>query len=266
MSQFIDKLNRISQAQPRPLGFRLTEAAPAKARIQLVASIAQHNIDQLTEAMAGADAGLVHINKAGLSAKALATVAQAVPETPCGGWLPRESGPADVKQVLEAEFDFIVFQATSTPLSIFENETTSKILEVDASLNEGLLRAVNELSVDAVLLSRDENREDSYLTTQQLVIFHRFASVLDKPLLAQIPAEVTSGELVTLWKAGVEGIVVEVSTKQGKDKLNELRQIIDETTFPSRRRRKLEPLLPHIATPPPQEEEMEPEEEPDEEP
>jgi hypothetical protein len=146
--------------------------------------------------------------------------------------------------------DFVVFPATNTPLAVLQNDEVGKILEVEASLNEGLLRAANELPIDAVLIVGEE-REDYFLTWQHLMLFQRFADLLTKPLLVSIPSKVTAGELQALWEAGVDSVVVEVGAGQPQDRLKELRQIIDKLAFPSpRRREKVEALLPHIGREP----------------
>ncbi len=249
MSRFIDKLSRLSRAGPQPIGFRTTQPAPPKPTIQLVASLAQENAESLVDHMAGADAGLLRISKLSSGAKSLQKISRAVPDIPWGGWL-QNSGAGGVKQVMKAGSDFIVFPATSTPLSILQNDEVGKILEVEASLSEGLLRAANELPIDAVLITGEQS-EDYSLTWQHLMLFQRFADLLTKPLLVPIPPKVTAGELQALWEAGVDSIVVEVTVEQPQDRLKELRQVIDKLAFPSpRQREKAKPLLPRISQEP----------------
>ena len=165
----------------------------------------------------------------------------------------------------KAGCDFVVFPATNTPLAILQNNEVGMILEVEASLGEGLLRAANEMPVDAVLIAA-EQRENYFLTWQHLMLFQRFADLLTKPLLVSIPSNVTVGELQALWEAGVNGVIVEVTAGQPQGRLKELRQIIEKLTFPSpRRREKVEPLLPRIGREPSIATEEEEEEEEEEE-
>ena len=63
MSRFIDKLNRLSRAEPQPIGFRTTQPTSPKPKIQLVASLAQESAESLADYVAGADAGLLRISK-----------------------------------------------------------------------------------------------------------------------------------------------------------------------------------------------------------
>ncbi|MFC1932184.1 hypothetical protein ACFLXU_00940 [Chloroflexota bacterium] len=249
MSRFVDKLNRLSRAEPQPMGFKAIQPTSPRPRIQLVASLAQESADPLADYVAGADAGLLRISKLSSGAKTLQKMSQALSDIPWGGWLP-DSGLGEIKQILKANCDFVVFPATDTPLTILQNDEVGKILEVEASLSEGLLRATNELPVDAVLIA-SEQREGYFLTWQHLMLFRRFADLLTKPLLASVPLTVTASELQALWEAGVSGVVVEVRVEQPKGRLNKLRQVIDKLAFPSpRKHEKAEPLLPRVGREP----------------
>jgi len=243
MSIFIDKLNRFSRAESQPIGFRVTQPVSPKLKIQLVASVAQETVESLAGYMAGADARLLRISETSSGARTLNKVSQAHSDIPWGGRL-ECSRLGDIKKILKAGCDFVVFPATNTPLAIPQNDEAGKILEVEASLSEGLLRAVNELPIDAVLIA-GEQREDYFLTWQHLMLFRRFADLLTKPLLVSIPSNVTAGELEALWEAGVEGLVIEVTVGQPQDRLKELRQVIDKLSFPTpRKRERVEPSLP----------------------
>ncbi len=244
MSRFIDELNRLSRAAPQSIGFRTKEAAPIKPKLQLVASLAEENAEKLADHLAGADAGLLRISKPGPGAKALQKITQTVPDIPWGGWL---GGQGAIKQLTRVKCDFIVFPATSTSLEMPEKEEVGMILEVEASLSEGLLRATNELPIDAVLVTAEKSPSYS-VTWQHLMLFRRFADLVTKPLLVSIPAKVTAGVLQALWEAGVNGVVVEVSAGQPQDELKKLRRIIDKLESPSpRRRERTVSLLPHIS-------------------
>jgi len=245
MSKFIDKLNQLSRGETQPIGFRAREPASPKPKIQLVASLAQESAESLTGHLVGADAGLLKIVKPSTGIEALQKLSQALPDIPWGGWL-QSSGQGGIKQLTKAGCDFIIFPATNTPLTLIENKEAGRILEVEASIGEGLLRAINELPVGAVLVD-SEQKEGRPLTWQDLMLFQRFADLLTKPLLAFIPAKVTGGELQALWEAGVSGVVIEISPEQPQDSLKKLRQVIDKLEFSlPRRREKVEALLPRI--------------------
>ncbi len=246
MSKFIDKLNLILRAAPQPMGFRSAQPVSEKPRMLLIASMAQVNVGDLAQYVTGADAGLLCIPQLSSGAKTLKEVSQAVSHIPWGGWL-ANIDRGGIKQVAKVGCDFVVFPAANTSLAILQNDEMGKILEVKASLSEGLLRAVNELPVDAVLLA-SEQEEGYSLTWHHLMLFRRFAELLTKPLLVSIPSNAIATELQALWEAGVDGVVVEVEAEQPAGRLKELRQVIDKLAFPSQRKQgKVEALLPYIS-------------------
>lgn len=244
MSKFIDELNRVL-ASPQPMGFRVRPASE-KPKIQLIASLVPGDIENLAKYVAGANAGLVRLSKSTSGAKAFEKVSQAVSSIPWGGWL-IEGGQEEIKQVAEVGWDFVVFPAANTPLAILQSEEVGKILEVDISTSEGLLRAVNELPVDAVLTGGEQEGQYS-LTWHHLMFFRRFADLLTIPLLVVIPSNVTTTELQALWEAGVRGVVVNVAAQQPMGRIQELHQAIDKLAFPPpRKRKRTEALLPYIS-------------------
>lgn len=244
MSKFIDKLNRTSQAVPQPMGFRRGQSVSSKPKILLVASLARTNVSNLADLVAGADAGLLHISRLGADTKALQGYSQAVPDIPWGGWL-RGIGGRETS-LKGTTCDFVIFPV-DTPLGILQNTKTGKILEVGPSLSEGLLKTIDELPVDGVLIA--SKQEEGYsLTWQQLMLFQHFADLLAKPLLVPAPSKVMVSELQVLWEAGVDGVIVEVGAGQPLEGLGKLRQAIDKLTFPSQRRRgKTKALLPQVS-------------------
>lgn len=247
MSKFIDKLNRLSQGEPTPIGFVARQAASTKPKIQLVASLAQENAETLAGQVTGADAGLLRIFNPAKGAETIQKIAQTIPDIPWGGWL-QNGGQEAIDQMTTAGCDFIVFPATDTPLATIENNKGGNILEIEPSISDGLLRASNELPINAVLIDM-EQKEGRTLTWQNLMLFQHFARLLTKPLLVCIPAKVTGAELKALWGAGVTGVILELGIEEPQDSLEKLRQLIDKLEFPviRRRERAESAMLPGIA-------------------
>ncbi len=231
MSNLIDKLNRLSRGEQQPIGFGVKQSATPGLKIQLIAGTSQEKADGSVETIAGADAGLLRISKLSTAAEILKELTTSVPDTLWGVRLPG-SFRGETKQLTGAGCDFIVFP-TDTPIAVSGNDETGRILEVEPSLDEGLLRTVSELPVDAVLIAAEEKKANS-LTWQRLMLIQRFSSLMTKPLLVQTLAKLTGSELLALWEAGVSGVVVETD---GQDRIKKLRQEIDKVDFPSQRRR-----------------------------
>ena len=262
MSRFIDKLNQTLRTGPQTMGFRRGQSVAPKPKILLVASLSQAGVSNLADWVAGADAGLLQISGLEEGIKTLCGYAEAVPDIPWGGWLRGGMREISLKGV---GCDFVIFPA-DTPLGVLENTEVGKIepagkkyaevglkntevgkiLEVEAQLGEGLLKTIDELPVDGVLIAGKQ--EEGYpLTWQHLMLFRHFADSVAKPLLVPIPSKVTANELQMLWEAGVDCVIVEVGATQPPGKLRKLREAIDKLTFPSPRRRgRAEALVPQV--------------------
>jgi hypothetical protein len=150
----------------------------------------------------------------------------------------------EIKSLVKAGCDFFVL-AQDAPLDLPDAPEMGKVLQTDDSLSEGMLRTVNALPVDAALVAA-EMEGKARLTWRHLMFLQRVAELLTKPVLASAPLKVSAQELQMLWKAGVDAVVITIAEGQAAD-LKEVRQIIDELTFPSRQGKKLEAVLPRTS-------------------
>jgi hypothetical protein len=252
MSNLIDKLNQLAKPAPQPMGFTRTYSAQAKPKPVLIAGITKS--DELSDIIAGADAGLLHIANVEAGVKDISKAHKTARDLPWGGWLLEDSDEERVEavgdKIAKAGADFVVFPPNSTLTSFLETKL-GKILEIDPDLDRGMIAALNDLPVNAVLINQ---KTEQTLTWHDLMAVQQAANLLTKPLLITVSPDITSEEIQALWDAGVYGIVV---SAQSAGKIQEIRQIIDSATFAPRKRMKSEALLPHMTTPAPEPEEEE---------
>jgi hypothetical protein len=245
MSKLIDALKKASGAEFKPMGFGKTSAAAGKPRILLIACLSELDVEALAEYAVGADAGLLSVSEPEAGAKALKAAAKAVPKIPWGGWL-RHIGSGVTEQVTGA--DFLVLPARDASIELFKDSKVGKILGIDPSLSDGLLKAIDDLPVDGVFIS-GERKKDFYFTWHHLMQCRRASRLLDKPLLVLVPPYVAAHELQALWEVGVSGVVVDLSVGEHMGRLAELRKIVDKLDFSkTARRQKVEPLLPRVSS------------------
>jgi hypothetical protein len=243
MSRFIDELEQASQAMFPPMGFRAAETA-SKPRMLLIAHLSQTDIENLVDYIAGADAGLISITKLGSGAKILKKVAQLVPSVPWGGWLDNISRER-INKIADSGCDFVLFPPNAS-LAILDDSKLGRVLVVESLLDEGLLKAVDELPADAVLINSGQEGLPS-LTWHHLMLFRRFVDLLSKPLLVAVPSDIAANELQALLDVGVDGIVVKVVPGQPVERVKGLRRTIDNLTLPvKRKRKKTAALLPRV--------------------
>ncbi len=147
----------------------------------------------------------------------------------------------NIAQITKSGGDFIVFNL-KTPIELLEIEEVGKILKIEPSLDSGLVKAINNLSlpVDGVLITTDEPR----ITVEYFLTCQRFAELLDKPVLVTLPPSISANQLSSLWEAGIDGVVV--SSEQPKHELAELRKTIDNLPRRTRQRGKVAVVLPPL--------------------
>jgi len=243
VSKLIDKLLQSAETVSLPLGFRATKPSPAKPKMALIARVEPaNNTAPLADYVSSADAAI--IARTGTGKDAVTNTVRSLPDLVWGLWLEGKSRQ-QIKASIEAGADFVILPL-DIEFGLSGIEKAGKILLVEPSLSDGLLRTINELPVDAVLLAGDKE-EDSAITWRQLMLCQRFADLLSKPLLLTVPTSVNGDELKALWKTGVDGVVIPVKTAKQAEKLKELRQIINKVDFAARPRKKVAALLPHIA-------------------
>ena len=242
MSKFIDKLTQISQGGPQPMGFGVGKPVSSQPKMLLVASLTEVASDNLADYVAGADAGLLPLSLSPSGVEKLGKASRAVPDIPWGGWL-RGGGVKEIKQMEKVDCDFVVFPAAGTSLAISGSGEVGKILEVEASLDVGLLPTIDDLPVDAVLIA-GEGKGNYSLNWHHLMLFRRLADAVSKPLLVSVSSGVTADELQLLWDVGVGGVIV----RAGVGGLKKLRRAIDKLAFSAQgKRRKERVLLPHVS-------------------
>ena len=230
MSEFIDKLNKLTRVETSSIGFRRDQASSVAKKIQLVSLVSKVEGDN-----SGMDSILLDVRDKGFEVEIVSGMPK---DIPWGVWL-KSIRQKELKQLKNAGCDFIVFPAESTPLEIIE-EDMGKILEVDTTINDLVLRSVVDLPVDAVCVSVSQGKSNT-LTWYDLMILQRFGGFPKKPLLAYIPTKVSSSELEALWEAGVMAVVSEGN-------IDKLRKTIDKADFKkTRTREKTEPVIRQIS-------------------
>lgn len=236
MSKLIDKLIKVSQPQPQAMGFKAVKAEP-RPKIQLIAKLTNAEVKELP----AADAIILN----GSETRNTKSI---------WGVLGAKNGLEDIDRLVKSGADFVILSANGEVIPA--DKKIGKVLEIEASITDILLRTVSELPVEAVYLTNGELA----ITYKRLMLIQRFASLVNKPLLVEVPPDVTEPELQLVWETGATGIVVTVNAEQAETVTKNLRKIIDKLSYPSRRKREKSVVtLPHIS--PPAEEPEEDEEE-----
>ncbi len=249
MSKLIDKLCKLSQAASQPMGFHTSKTIEAGSKILIIGRFTVNSSTTSPKISPDADAVLIHTDA---TAKDIQKAAKSLGNIPWGVYL-EESGDVTA-ELIGAGCDFVVFSPTSHIQDLPQDEKIGKILQVDSSMDDGLLRAINDLPADAVLIT-DALESSETLTVHQVMIYRHLANFIAKPLIVPVPANISEAELKSLQDIEIDGVLVEA---EGNN-LRELSKTVSK--LPPRAVKKGAKggvILPHIgggATPPPEEEE-----------
>jgi hypothetical protein len=230
MSQLIEKFKKASSGMGQPMGFRATRPAAAAPRLLLIAGLKGALPDKPGDSFDGADAVMVRLDEAP-GEKTMRKMAESL-ELPWGLYLEDDSDGL-IEKAAKSGLDFVVFSTADRVGAVPDDKRVGKVLELESAMDDGLLRTVNDLPVDAVLIS--DGPESGPLLWHQLMVFQHLANLFPKPLIVPTPADLSAEELKALWEAGVDGILVAADVARPGG-LKGLRQAIDK--LPARTGRK----------------------------
>jgi hypothetical protein len=239
MSKFVDKLQSLSKSSTTPIGFHPSASESKSPAMLLIAGLSGTKVNEdKTVADVNTDAGL--ILSEGPSVKVVKQMVEAAGDIPLGVFV-KGMSEKEINELASLGCDFIVFDIR-IPAATLHKEEVGKFLIIEPSLDQGFVRAINNLEVDGVFInSRDE---DSFVAVEHLLVCRRFVELLEKPVIMTLPTLVTKTELTSLWQVGVDGVVAP-STRSVKA-LAELKKMIGDLPGGVRgRRAKADVKLPH---------------------
>lgn len=248
MSRLVEKLQLTSRGTAQPLGFRGGAATSAQRSpaVLLIASLAGGDANALADGKENADAVLLD--------KAEGQTADALGEAIWGVKLV-EPTEKQIRQLKEMGCDFIIFDPATAPLALLREDDMGKIVEVDPLLGDGLIRGVDRLPVDAVLVGGD-----SGLSVHRLLVCQHVGNLARKPVITPVPLDITTEALEELRDAGTLAVIAPAGAA-GKKELSGLKKALDSLPPPSRaRRERIAATLPYAGTLSQEEEEEEEEE------
>jgi len=206
----------------------------------LVAVLPQSGIDKAAEITgSGVDAIVMRIADPQRDIQDLPKIASALGEIPLGVW-PKSVNKDGIEQLVRAKCDFIILDPATTSAAVLEQEEMGKVIGVDSSLDDSLVKAIEPLPLDAALIEQEGN----LLSVYDLMHYRRIVDLVTKPILLMTHPELKDSDLRILSEIGVKGVVVE---GWSKEKLVWLHQEIK--TLPpvlKRRGERREAVLPRL--------------------
>lgn len=260
MSKLLDKLGKIGKGNTTPMGFGATLSREKTPPLLVIGILRKDYAKGATSlAQAKGDASLFYIaDTASVTAKAC----NALGSIPWGVWS-ESMGVQDIQKLKEQGCDFLVFQGEAVALEALEEDEIGRILVLPAETEDRVLRTLDDLPVDALLL-RLVDSDASPLTLGHLMQIGAIRGMTSKYLLVERPAPPSRRELEALRDAGVDAVALDVATTTA-DQMTQIRQELLDLPRRKPRAERSAAVLPYIGTRPgrakPEEEEEEEEEE-----
>lgn len=240
MSKLLDKLEQIAKGRAKPLGFASAAAKSKTANMIIVAAIDDNDSAAATAAAECADAVLVN-SLAGTSVAAKTKL-------PWGMYIAKAS-EEQLAGIKDSGCDFILLNTQDSPIAPLQEEQLCRMIQIDPGMPDGLIRAVNQLPIDIVLVDGDAS-----VSMKRLLACQHAANMIGKHLLTRATLTISAGDLRELWETGMAGVVVSV-TGDSKKGLSDLRQAVDSLPATRRKRAsKTSATIPHISSSDPAEE------------
>ncbi len=242
MSKLMEQLRHIYENTVQPMGFRAAREERPKQML-VIACLPQGDRGRIEQLAGGGVDAILQRGKR-LEEETLGQIAEAVGDMPWGVW-PDAISEGYVERLGEAGGDFVVLEASTAPAGLLlEDEEVGKVLKVDPGEEEGLVCAISQLSVEAVLL--DLRGEGKYLTVAEMMQCHRLAGAVDRPLLVSTQKELGDKEIQSLWEAGVRGLVLELKGDQLQKILPGLTEAIKALPAKAKKGGERSALLPRL--------------------
>ncbi len=238
MSKFVEKLSKASRSDTTPIGFHSPTSKTSSSSLLLIAAISSTDtVEVKSLAASPIDAALILDPKVTIAkTKQFIKLLGDIPL----GLVINQLNTNDVAINSIVGLDFIAFDR-KTPITSTQITNTGRLFIIDSALNMDLVKAINSLDIDGVLI--DNSKVDS-LTIEHILICKRFSELLHKPLLMIVSSMITDYELHQLWETEIAGIVFPVTWLP--ESLERLKHAIDNLSkIHTHRIDKLEAILPH---------------------
>ena len=230
MSKLADRLQRVSEGTPQPLGFAPAARQERALPLVLIAYVTKPG-DKVTAAAVenGAEFVIVPFEASG----------RGKPRSPAGigeapwGVRAGELSEAAHGRLKEAGCDFVVVDTGDTPARLLADEDMAAVAAVPTGAEDRLLRAVDGLPCEAVLVDAEPSES---LTLRAMIDYSAVATGLGQTLLAPAAAGWGREEFEQLRDVGFAGIVVSVRSVDEARALAGVREAIEQMPNRSRRR------------------------------
>lgn len=214
MSRLVDKLEKVDQASPTPMGFRAAARQNQDVRsILLLGTVTPGKLSRITKRQKTlVDAFLVKLDPD--NEKVVADTADALKGF-IWGVSASQFDTARISALKGAGCDFIVFEASGTAAEVLNDQDIGKFIRVIGDLSEDVAAAIHDLPLDGALFSPDTLSLP--LSVRQLIEIQRIRGMLGKLFVVEAPNDIRSPDLEVVRNGGTAGLLVDAVSKATVD-------------------------------------------------
>ncbi|MFQ5875645.1 MAG: hypothetical protein ACE5JL_17855 [Dehalococcoidia bacterium] len=223
MSKLIEKLEQLAHPAPRRLGFAVSRDEAKASPLLLVVRLESDSSKLIKESQEPADAAILRVSNIDSKKSPIKDITSLKDGIPWGVQA-EVVRMEEVEGLRQAGCDYLVFGIKDTPGCVLNEENIGKILSIEVSLEEQLMRVLEEMPTDAIFI---EFQPEPSLTVKGLMTYRSVISYVSKPVIALVSLDLQDAELTALQNVGVVGIVVEPHTPEDMKKVSKLRKAIE---------------------------------------
>lgn len=212
MSKLVDRLDRISRGTVTALGFAAARAEKVPS-MAILGKIGGSRPERAASSLAGIDADGAIIDGMAIE-EVLSKLAPALDNVPWGLRLQELKGDL-ASTYREQGCDFLAFGAENALAGALGDEETGYLLCIPEDMEERYLPAIEDLPVNAVLMTLNTAKQP--LTLEHLLTIGAIRGAFSKYLLLEVSSAPDSGELEGLRDIGVDGLVVDAASSSVKE-------------------------------------------------
>ncbi len=201
MSKIGDRLQRLHRTS-KPIGFGFGTTAAQPRRMLLFVYVNSDLEEEMVRALLQRADGMVLGHHELCNGSSGCRALSGCDDTPIGLWVGPEAGAVDDDS--QIPLDFLMCDLDG-PADALARKDRGCLVVVDSDLEASRLRAVAELGVDAVVVRADSL---DLSRVSAIVACRRVHSVSGKPVVLQVNGVVETGQIVALWSAGVDALMV----------------------------------------------------------
>ncbi|MCL0043913.1 hypothetical protein M1N24_00075 [Dehalococcoidia bacterium] len=210
MSKILDRLDQITRGVSRALGFTTSASRDFIPSMALLASAELFTKNNITS-MSKANVDALILNVRAPKANVIDRHSKLLEGHTWG--VAVESLEQPHVEIYQGKgCDFLVFGIDNTPVDVLEDGACARILRVPTTLEDSLIRGLEDLPVDIVLICKPA--PDGPLNLTHLLSISNVRSSTSRYVLLEWNSELTSRELEHLRDIGVDGLVIDVSNNK----------------------------------------------------